>query len=85
VLVFFDDILIYRKSWEDHVRHVEKVLQLLKEKQLYAKPSICFFGVKEVEYLLSLRRDVTVVLIRKNMITMRLSRHFYNKQKFQKP
>jgi hypothetical protein len=27
VLVFFDDILIYSKSWEDHVRHVEKVLQ----------------------------------------------------------
>jgi hypothetical protein len=51
VLVFFDDILIYRKSWEDHVRHVDKVLQLLKEKQLYAKPSKCFFGVKEVEYL----------------------------------
>jgi hypothetical protein len=51
VLVFFDDILIYSKSWEDHVRHVDKVLQLLKEKQLYAKPSKCFFGVKEVEYL----------------------------------
>jgi hypothetical protein len=27
------------------------VLQLLKERQLYAKPSKCFFGVKEVEYL----------------------------------
>jgi hypothetical protein len=51
VLVFFDDILIYRKSWEDHLQHVDKVLQLLKEQQLYAKPSKCFFGVKEVEYL----------------------------------
>jgi hypothetical protein len=27
------------------------VLQLLKEQKLYAKPSKCFFGVKEVEYL----------------------------------
>jgi hypothetical protein len=27
------------------------VIQLLKEKQLYPKPSKCFFGVKEVEYL----------------------------------
>jgi hypothetical protein len=27
------------------------VLQLLKEQQLYSKPSKCFFGVKEVEYL----------------------------------
>jgi hypothetical protein len=51
VLVFFDDILIYSKSWEDHMRHVDKVLQLLKEQQLYAKPSKCFFEVKEVQYL----------------------------------
>ena len=51
VLVFFDDILIYSKSWEDHVQHVEKVLQLLEAHQLYAKPSKCFFGVQEVEYL----------------------------------
>ena len=51
LLVFFDDILIYRKSWEDHVQHVDGELQLLKEKKLYAKPSKCFFGVKEVEYL----------------------------------
>jgi hypothetical protein len=27
------------------------VLQLLKEQQLYAKPSKCLFAVKEVEYL----------------------------------
>jgi hypothetical protein len=28
VLVFFDDILIYSKSWVDHVRHVDNVIQL---------------------------------------------------------
>jgi len=32
VLVFFDDILIYRKSWKEHVEHIERVLQLLEEK-----------------------------------------------------
>ena len=51
MLVFFDDKLIYNKSWEDHVPHVDMVLQLLKEQQLYAKPSKCCFRVKEVEYL----------------------------------
>ena len=50
VLVFFDDILIYNKSWKDRVQHVDMVLQLLEEKQLYAKSSKCFFGVQEVEY-----------------------------------
>jgi hypothetical protein len=51
VLVFFDYILIYNKSWEQHVQHVDKVLQLLEEKKLYAKSSKCAFGVQEVEYL----------------------------------
>ena len=51
VLVLFNDILIYNKSWEEHVQHVDNVLQLLKVKELYEKPSKCSFGIKEVEYL----------------------------------
>ena len=51
MLVFFYDILIYNRSWKDHVQDVERVLKLLKEKKLYAKTSKCFFGVQEVEYM----------------------------------
>jgi hypothetical protein len=51
VSIFFDDILIYKKSWEEHVQHVEKVIQILEEKRLYASSSKCAFGVQEVEYL----------------------------------
>ena len=51
MLIFFYDILIYSKTREEHVQHINKVLQLLKEQQLYAIPSKCFFGLKEVEYL----------------------------------
>ena len=32
VLVFFDDTIIYSKSWEEHLQHVDRVLELLKEK-----------------------------------------------------
>ena len=51
MLVFFDDILIYNRSWKDHIQHVEWGLKLLEEKQLYEKPSKCFFGVHGVEYM----------------------------------
>jgi hypothetical protein len=51
VLVFFYDILIYKKYWEEHVKHVDKVLQQLEEKNLYANPCKCAFGVQEVDYL----------------------------------
>ena len=51
VLVFFDDILIYSKSSEEHFQRVERVLQIQKEQEFYARPSKCFFGIKEVEYL----------------------------------
>ena len=51
VLVFFNDILIYSKTWKDHLIHLEQVLSILKENQFYAKMSKCTFGKEEVRYL----------------------------------
>ena len=50
-LVFFDDILIYIKTWASHLQNVDKSLQLLRDHQLFIKCSKCLFGVSEVEYL----------------------------------
>jgi hypothetical protein len=51
VFFFFDDILIYRKTWIDHLSHVDRVLHLLSQHQLFLKQSKCAFGTSEVEYL----------------------------------
>jgi len=51
VVVFIDDILIYYKFEEEHVEHMKIVLQVLKEKKLYAKLSKCEFWLNEVSFL----------------------------------
>ena len=51
ILVFFDDILVYSKSWEDHLTHLHIVLNILATNELFAKESKCRFGVMQVNYL----------------------------------
>jgi hypothetical protein len=51
ILVFFDDILIYSQTKEDHIQHLNIALSLLRDYQLAAKLSKCVFGVPQVEYL----------------------------------
>jgi hypothetical protein len=51
VLVFFDDILIYSVNWKEHLVHVNRVLEILRENTLFVKREKCQFGLEEVQYL----------------------------------
>jgi len=51
VVVYIDDILVNSKLDEEHVEHLRIVLQVLKEKQLFAKLSKCEFWLREVSFL----------------------------------
>ncbi|MCO5597731.1 hypothetical protein L7F22_051812 [Adiantum nelumboides] len=51
VLVFFDDILVYSKTREEHEQHLRQVLEILRTAKLYAKRSKCLFFVEKVAYL----------------------------------
>lgn len=47
VLVFFDDILVYSRSWKEHLQHLQRVFEILKEKE-----NIPFFIKIKEEYFL---------------------------------
>ena len=51
VIVFIDDILIYSKSRKEHEEHLKIVLELLREKRLYAKFFKCEFWLDSVSFL----------------------------------
>ncbi|KAG8474738.1 hypothetical protein CXB51_031398 [Gossypium anomalum] len=51
VVVFIDDILIYLHNESEHAKHLKLVLQILRDKQLYAKFSKYEYWVKEVSFL----------------------------------
>ena len=42
VVVFLDDILIFSRTWEEHVGHIRTVLDALRENQLYGKLNLEF-------------------------------------------
>jgi hypothetical protein len=51
VVVFIDDILVYSQNEQEHEEHLRKVLQRLRDCQLYAKLSKCEFWISEVLFL----------------------------------
>ncbi|GJT44128.1 putative reverse transcriptase domain-containing protein [Tanacetum coccineum] len=51
VIVFIDDILVYSKSEEEHEQHLRIVLEILRQKKLYAKFSKCEFWLQQVIFL----------------------------------
>ena len=49
--MFFDDILIYSSSWEDHLQHVKFVLDILRSHNLFLNREKCQFGQTQIKYL----------------------------------
>lgn len=51
ILVFFDDILIYSATLEEHLQHLEVTLTLLQQHKLFVKMSKCRFTCREIDFL----------------------------------
>jgi hypothetical protein len=51
LILYLDDILIFSGTWDEHVRHIKKVLDTLQSEKLYVKFSKCEFGKTALVYL----------------------------------
>lgn len=49
--VYIDDVLVFSDSWDDHLVHVQQVLEALADAGLTANPSKCVWGARSLSYL----------------------------------
>jgi hypothetical protein len=51
VVVYFDYILIYRKSSDEHIEHLRAIFDALREARLFANLEKCTFCTNQVAFL----------------------------------
>ena len=51
ILVYIDDLIIYSKTFQDHLEHVAYVLDKVTEANLTLSPKKCYFGYESIEVL----------------------------------
>ena len=51
MFVYIDDLIIYSKTYEDHLKHIDLVLARLKQFDLRVKLSKCNFAIPQVKLL----------------------------------
>jgi hypothetical protein len=51
VVVYLDNILLFNKSWKEHLQHIQHVLHTLQQHKLYANLEKCSFIMNMVQYL----------------------------------
>jgi len=66
MVVYLDDILIFTRTEEEHVKVIRQVLQVLQEHKLFLCPEKCEFCKERIEYLglVILENEVSMDLVK---------------------
>src|SRR5881275_1828714 len=51
VMVYLDDVIIYSKIFNEHLKHIEEVLDRIREANLRLKAEKCTFAADELQFL----------------------------------
>ncbi len=51
VMCYIDDLIIYSKTFEEHLQHIQEVMERLEEAGMYIKLSKCAFGMESIDFL----------------------------------
>ena len=70
-LVYLDDIIVFSRTAEEHISHLDKVFTLLSEAGVTLKPSKCHLFSNEVEYLGHVVRPGRISVNEKNLKAIR--------------
>jgi transposase InsO family protein len=74
-LVYLDDVIIYSRSFNEHLTHVSHVLELLKEAGISLKLKKCAFFKTEVEYLGHVITPGKLHVSNKNVVALEQAHH----------
>lgn len=64
---YIDDIIIFSKTFEDHLKHIELLLDAIKKEGLKLKFTKCKFAKNEVKYLGHLIKNDTITPLKDNI------------------
>lgn len=51
VVVYLDDIVVYSNTLEEHMQHLRKVYEILRQNELYVRKEKCSFTKGKVSFL----------------------------------
>ena len=69
-VIYIDDIAIFSDSDEEHITHLRKIFQTMRENNIFAKKSKCFFGQSRAPYLGHYISEKGIEMDQKKITTM---------------